>query len=171
MVHAKLKKIKLLLLDVDGVLTKGDIIYGDNGSQIKTFNVKDGLGIRLLINAGIDVGIVTGRLSKALLHRCKDLGIELIYDGVQKKGEVLELIISRTGLDPTQVAYVGDDLPGISLLKKAGVRIAVADAHETVKSIADLITVQNGGNGAVREVCELILKAKGLWKKIISNWD
>jgi len=169
--QSELKNIKLLLLDVDGVLTNGDIIYSDAGGEIKSFNVKDGLGIRLLLNAGIQVGIVTGRTSGALLHRCEDLGIGIIYHGVQKKGEILEDVMSKTGLSPLEIAFVGDDAPDIALLKKVGIGIAVADAHETVKTIAHMTTERNGGKGAVREICEWILKAKGLWEEIVHQWE
>jgi 3-deoxy-D-manno-octulosonate 8-phosphate phosphatase (KDO 8-P phosphatase) len=167
----ELKNIKLLLMDVDGVLTNGDIIYTDAGGEIKAFNVRDGLGIRLLQKAGIQVGIVTGRSSGALLHRCSDLGIELIYHGVQNKGDILEAVMAKTGLTSFEIAFVGDDAPDIALLKKVGLGIAVADAHETVKTIAHMTTQRNGGNGAVREICEWILKAKGLWEEIVHQWE
>jgi 3-deoxy-D-manno-octulosonate 8-phosphate phosphatase (KDO 8-P phosphatase) len=169
--RSELKNIKLLLLDVDGVLTNGDIVYSDAGGEIKSFNVRDGLGIRLLLNAGIQVGIVTGRTSGALLHRCKDLGIGLVYHGIQKKGEILEDVMLKTGLPALEIAFVGDDAPDIALLKKVGIGIAVADAHETVKNIAHMTTERNGGNGAVREICEWILKAKGLWEEIVHQWE
>jgi 3-deoxy-D-manno-octulosonate 8-phosphate phosphatase (KDO 8-P phosphatase) len=166
-----LKNIKLFLLDVDGVLTNGDIVYTDAGDEIKTFNVRDGFGIRLLQKAGIQVGIVTGRSSGALLHRCKNLGIRLIYDSVKNKGDILKDVTAKTGLSPHEIAFAGDDLPDVSLLKKVGAAIAVADAHETVKSIAHFTTERNGGNGAVREICEWILKAKGLWEEIVHQWE
>jgi 3-deoxy-D-manno-octulosonate 8-phosphate phosphatase (KDO 8-P phosphatase) len=166
-----LKNIKLLLLDVDGVLTNGDIVYTDAGGEIKTFNVRDGLGLRLLQKAGIQVGIVTGRSSGALLHRCKNLGISLIYDSVRNKGDILKDVTAKTGLSKNEIAFAGDDLPDVSLLKKVGVAIAVADAHETVKTFAHFTTERKGGNGAVREICEWILKAKGLWEKIVHQWE
>jgi len=166
----KLKRIKLLLLDVDGVLTDGSIIYNDNGTETKIFNVKDGLGIRLLMEAGIKVGIVTGRSSKTLYHRCKNLGISLIFDGVHEKTSVLELISEQTGLHAEEIAFVGDDLLDLPLLKSVGFSIAVADAHETVIENADMVTSKKGGDGAVREVCEAILKAQGLWNNIIKRY-
>ncbi len=169
MTSLKLNQIKLLLLDVDGVLTSGHIIYSNAGMETKAFHVKDGLGIKLLINAGIDIGIVTGRKSEALLQRCNDLGITLIFDGIKEKGAVLDTILARTGLLAKQVAFMGDDLPDISLLKKVGVSVAVADAHENVKKSVDIITHNKGGNGAVRELCEMILKDNGLWDNIIEN--
>lgn len=166
----KLKRIKILLLDVDGVLTDGFIIYNDNGAETKIFNVKDGLGIRLLMKAGIKVGIVTGRSSKALYHRCKNLGISLIFDGVHEKTSVLELISEQTGLQAEEIAFVGDDLPDLPLLKRVGVSIAVANAHETIIENVDMTTSAKGGAGAVREVCEAILKAQGFWNKILENF-
>jgi len=166
----KLKRIKLLLLDVDGVLTDGSIIYNDNGAETKIFNVKDGLGIRLLMEAGIKVGIVTGRSSKTLYHRCKNLGISLIFDGVHEKTSVLELISEQTGLQAEEIAFVGDDLLDLSLLKSVGFSIAVADAHETIIDNVDMTTSKKGGDGAVREVCEAILKAQGFWNRILENF-
>jgi len=169
MSHSKLQKIQLLLLDVDGVLTSGHIIYSGSNIETKMFNVKDGLGIRLLQTAGIDVGIVTGRTSEALLTRCKDLDITLVYDGIKAKGELLDTILSSANLQAEEVAFVGDDLPDLSLMKKVGVSIAVADAHDSVKNNADIITRRAGGEGAVREVCEMILDAKNLLEKIVKN--
>lgn len=169
MIQSKLNLIKLLLLDVDGVLTNGQIVYGNGNLETKSFNVKDGLGLRLLQSAGIKVGIVTGRTSEALLHRCMDLGITMIYDGVKAKGDLLDPILSASGFLAQEVAFVGDDLPDIPLLKKVGVSIAVADAHDLVKKTADMVTIKNGGAGAVREVCEQILEAKGLWEKIVQT--
>jgi len=169
MAASGLDQIKLLLLDVDGVLTSGHIIYSNAGVETKAFHVKDGLGMRLLLEAGIDIGIVTGRSSEALQHRCSDLGITLVYDGIKEKGVLLDTILDKTGLTAKQVAFMGDDLPDISLIKKVGVGIAVADAHKNVKKTADIITLNKGGDGAVRELCEMILKAKGLWDNIIKN--
>ncbi|RJP94937.1 MAG: phenylphosphate carboxylase subunit delta [Desulfobacteraceae bacterium] len=169
MIQSKLNLIKLLLLDVDGVLTNGQIVYGNGNLETKSFNVKDGLGLRLLQSAGIKVGIVTGRTSEALSHRCMDLGITMIYAGVKAKGDLLDPILSASGFLAHEVAFVGDDLPDIPLLKKVGVSIAVADAHDLVKKTADMVTIKKGGAGAVREVCEQILEAKGLWKKIVQT--
>lgn len=161
--------IKLLLLDVDGVLTTGQIIYSGDNVETKIFNVRDGLGIRLLQSAGITVGIVTGRTSEALHTRCNDLGITMIYDGVKEKGKILDAILADTGCRNTEVAFMGDDLPDISLMKKVGVSVAVADAHDAVKNAASIITNRAGGMGAVREVCEMILADKQLLEKMIDN--
>jgi 3-deoxy-D-manno-octulosonate 8-phosphate phosphatase (KDO 8-P phosphatase) len=167
----KLKRTKLLLLDVDGVLTDGSIIYNDSGAETKVFNVKDGLGIKMLMKAGIQVGIVTGRTSKALYHRCNNLGISLIFDGVRDKPSVLELISKRTGLPAEDIAFVGDDLIDLPLLKQVGLSIAVTNAHETVIENVDMVTSKKGGAGAVREVCEAILKAQGLWSKVLEYFE
>ncbi len=170
MVVNKLKSIKLLLLDVDGVLTDGGIVYNDNGTETKVFDVKDGLGIKLLMAAGIQLGIITGRRSNALFNRCKDLGINLIYDGVANKAEALDRILERTGFPAEEVACIGDDLPDLALMKHAGLSIAVADAHATLRERADMTTSAKGGHGAVRETCEAILKAKGLWEGILERF-
>ena len=165
----RLKQIRLVLLDVDGVLTTGDIIYSDSGEQTKVFNVKDGLGIRLLKEAGIKVGIITGRKGKALQHRCDNLGIELILDGIRDKDKALDDIHAETGIPIEAMAFVGDDLPDLPAMKKAGLAVAVGDAVPLVRQHAHLITDARGGKGAVREVSEAILKAQGLWEKLIER--
>lgn len=170
MVSDRLKNIKLLLLDVDGVLTDGSIIYSDNGPETKIFNVKDGLGIKLLMEAGIHLGVITGRRSNALSRRCKELGIDLIYDGVANKADALNRMLERTGFSVEEVACIGDDLPDLALMRRTGLSIAVADAHATLRENADIITSAKGGRGAVREVCEAILKAKGLWETVIERF-
>ncbi len=164
------KRIKLLLLDVDGVLTDGSIIYNGTGDEIKNFGVRDGAGIRLLMKSGIKVGIVTGRSSNALLHRCKNLGIDLIFDGISDKGAVLNIILEKTGVSPEETAFVGDDLQDLPLMKQVGLSVAVSDASKTVQQWADVVTTGKGGAGAVREVCETILKAQGLWEKIMEDF-
>jgi 3-deoxy-D-manno-octulosonate 8-phosphate phosphatase (KDO 8-P phosphatase) len=166
----KLEKVKILLLDVDGVMTDGRIVYTDSGTEIKAFCVKDGLGIRLLINAGIKTGVVTGRSSEALHHRCKNLHIEYIFDGVLNKVEILDKIIGLTGIQASEIAYIGDDLPDISIMRGVGIPIAVADAHESVIDTACIVTSAKGGNGAIREVCEAILKARGQWESVVKRF-
>jgi len=167
----KLKPVRLLLLDVDGVLTDGQIIYDDRGVETKAFNVKDGLGLRLLMEGGITVGIITGRRSEAVRRRCRDLGITEVYDGVGDKAARLETICEKMALQTDSVAFMGDDLPDIPIMKLAGLSIAVADARETVRDISDLVTAARGGAGAVREVCEAILKSQGLWKKTVDRFN
>ncbi len=170
MIQTKLKKIKLLLLDVDGILTDGSIMYTGNGEEIKTFNAKDGLGIKLLINAGIKVGIITGRKSKALTSRCEDLGIDLVFDGIQNKINALETILKQTAITPEETAFAGDDLPDLPVMKRVGLSMTVPDASSHVIDRADFVTAFKGGHGAVREICEDILKAKNLWEKTLAEF-
>jgi len=165
-----LRDVKMLLLDVDGVLTDGSIIYDDGNIETKVFNVKDGLGLRLLLDAGIEVGIITGRASGALTNRCANLGIRHLYDGVTDKTSALDDLVKKTGIKAEETAFMGDDLPDLPVLKKVGLSIAVNDADETVKKHVDMVTSRNGGDGAVREVCEGILKAKNLWNDIIDAY-
>ena len=165
----RLKNIKLLLLDVDGVLTDGGIIYTDSGEQVKKFNSRDGLGIRLLQDAGIQVGIVTGRASQVLRHRCENLGIDLLFDGIVDKASVLQEIREKTRIEPSDMAFVGDDLVDLPLFARVGVSIAVGDGHAVVKQKADWVTEASGGSGAVREVCDEILKSKGLFDQIVER--
>jgi 3-deoxy-D-manno-octulosonate 8-phosphate phosphatase (KDO 8-P phosphatase) len=169
MVNTALKKIKMVVLDVDGVLTSGEIIYNDNGEQIKIFNVKDGIGIRLLKEAGLQVGIITGRQCKALRHRCSNLGIELVFDGIRDKTKALEEITRQTGIALQAMAYMGDDLPDLPAMKTVGLAVAVADAHELVQKCAHMVTQAPGGKGAVREISEAILKAQNRWDELIQR--
>ncbi len=163
-------RIRLLLLDVDGVLTDGSITYSDSGEEIKTFNSRDGLGLRLLMKAGIKVGIITGRKSRALTLRCENLGITMVLDGIRDKAQALEQVIGSTGLLPDEMAFVGDDLPDLPVMKRVGFSFCVSDAPEEVRRHAHTVTVRKGGRGAVREVCESILKARGLWDAIMDEY-
>lgn len=170
MVADKFKKIKLVLLDVDGVLTDGSVIYSDSGAETKVFHVRDGLGIRLLIKAGIQVGIVTGRASEALRHRCRNLGIDHVYDAVHDKAATLDQILEKIRVTAQEVAFVGDDLLDIPIMKRVGLSIAVADAHAAVIESADWVTRAKGGSGAVREISEKILQSQGLWEDILNRY-
>jgi len=169
MIDALFKQLSMVLLDVDGVLTTGQVIYDDTGREIKVFNVKDGLGIRLLMEAGIRVGIVTGRSSMALKHRCDNLGIELLKDGVRDKAAALASVLEETGIPAEKTAFVGDDLPDLPIMRRIGVPIAVGDAHDQVKQLAVWTTLAKGGCGAVREVSERILKARGAWEPLLQK--
>jgi 3-deoxy-D-manno-octulosonate 8-phosphate phosphatase (KDO 8-P phosphatase) len=166
----RLANIEILLLDVDGVLTDGGITYTDSGEQIKRFNAKDGLGLKLLMGAGIKVGIISGLSSKALEHRCSKLGIDLLFAGIKNKSKVLDSIIAQTGINPEKMIFVGDDLIDLPVMTRVGVSFCVADASDDVKKHCDMITNLKGGHGAVREVCETILKAKGLWNDILDTY-
>lgn len=163
------KKAQMLLLDVDGVLTEGEIIYGSD-TEIKKFNVRDGLGIRLLMEAGIKVGIVTARKSQALVRRCMDLGIETVFDGVSDKASVIEKICSDTGIPSEHMVFMGDDLPDIPLLRRVGIPVTVADGADEVKKYTMAVSSKTGGRGAVREICEAILKSQNLWEQATSRF-
>jgi len=166
----KAAEIKLLILDVDGVMTDGRIIVNDLGQEIKYFNVKDGLGLRLLMKAGIDVVIISGRKSKTVEYRAKGLGIKEVYQGIEDKESLCNKLVKKTGLNRNQVCCMGDDLPDIPMFNQSGFSIAVADAVTEVRDAADFITENRGGKGAVREVCELILKARGAWPDAVSSF-
>ena len=165
-----LAAIKLILLDVDGVLTTGDVVYTDSGEQIQSFSVKDGLGLRLAMNGGLRAGIVTGRTSGALRHRCRNLGIDLVFDNVRDKAAKLPEIVAGTGIAAEQMAFIGDDLPDIPLMRRVGLAIAVADAAPEVLAAADMVTTAQGGRGAVREACEKLLKARGAWDTVLERF-
>jgi 3-deoxy-D-manno-octulosonate 8-phosphate phosphatase (KDO 8-P phosphatase) len=158
------KFIRLLLLDVDGVLTDGRIVYDGAGRELKFFDIKDGHGIKLLQQAGLEVGILSGRRSPALRLRAKELGIRLLRQRVLDKGKALEAILNKKRFRAEQICFVGDDLVDLPVLARVGLAVAVADSVEDVKASAHYITRHPGGQGAVREVCDLILKAQGKWK-------
>ncbi len=166
MIDEKAKKIQLLILDVDGVMTDGRIVMNDLGQEIKFFNVRDGHGIRLLLTAGIDVAIITGRESETVRRRAKDLGISIVYQGIKDKESICKKIMEEKGLEKEQVCCMGDDLPDIPMLRCAGLPVAVADATYETRESALFVTRAPGGYGAVREICEIILKAKGAWPEI-----
>ena len=171
MSNSSLANIKLLLLDVDGVLTDGSIIYTGAGMQTMAFNVKDGLGLKMIRDAGVITCIVTGRESDALTWRVQELGIDFCYDGVSDKGAVLEQILEKTGCTAPETAFVGDDLPDIPLMARVGFPMAVADASPEVISRAALVTTRPGGKGAVREICDMMLKSRGLWADMLKQWE
>jgi 3-deoxy-D-manno-octulosonate 8-phosphate phosphatase (KDO 8-P phosphatase) len=158
------KFIRLLLLDVDGVLTDGRIVYDGAGRELKFFDIKDGHGIKLLQRAGLEVGILSGRRSPALRLRAKELGIHLLRQKVLDKGKALEAILRKKRFRAEQICFVGDDLVDLPVLARVGLAVAVTDSVEDVKANAHYITHHPGGQGAVREVCDLILKAQGKWE-------
>ena len=165
-VRKKAGRIKLLLLDVDGVLTDGRVVMDHRGREMKSFDVRDGQGIRLLQRAGIQVGIVSGRFSNAVNHRAKDLGIKIVYQNTDDKLVAYEKIRRATGLSDREIAYVGDDLVDLPLLRRVGLAITVKDRWAELKSACNCVTQAGGGRGAIREVAELLLKAQGKWRTI-----
>lgn len=160
------KKVKLLILDVDGVLTKGEIIYDSRGKEFKIFNVKDGLGVSLLGKAGIKTILLTARDSEIVKRRAWDMKAAEVIGGILPKEKNLPGIIKRYGVSADEICFVGDDLIDLELIKKVGLGVAVADAHSLVKKSAKYVTVNKGGEGAVREIVDLIFKAKNLEEKV-----
>jgi 3-deoxy-D-manno-octulosonate 8-phosphate phosphatase (KDO 8-P phosphatase) len=154
--------IKLLVLDVDGVLTDGRIIMDDDGRETKSFDVKDGHGIRQLMAKGVEVALITGRKSRVVDHRARELGIREIHQGVTDKKALLKAIKRRKSLSEDDICAVGDDIPDLAMFSHAGLMVAVADAVPEVLASADYVTEKCGGRGAVREICELIIRAKNL---------
>lgn len=166
----KARDIKLLVLDVDGVLTDGRLWYGNTGEEFKAFNIQDGLGIKLLLGSGVDTAIITGRSSALVARRALELGIRHVVQGREDKLVALEALRATLNLGLEEIAYVGDDLPDLSAIRAAGLGVAVANAVAVVAAQADYKTARNGGEGAVREVCELILQAQGKLDAIVERY-
>ncbi|HPP86503.1 MAG TPA: HAD hydrolase family protein [bacterium] len=164
------RKIKLIIMDVDGVLTKNDITYYSNGCESKTFNVKDGRGIIEAQTVGIKFGIITARGSEMVLRRATELGIEYIYQNAKNKLAAFLDILKKTKCSADETIYMGDEVIDIPVMLKTGIAIAVNDAANDVLKVADYITKKNGGDGAVREVIELLLTKQKKWSKIISKY-
>jgi len=166
----QLKKIELLLLDVDGVLTDGRIIYSNDGQETKAFDVKDGHGLKLMQRAGIRVGIITGRQSQIVVQRAEELGVTYLYQGCRDKLEPYMEILEKSGLTDEQVAYVGDDVVDLPVLTRVGFAATVSDAVEDVKPYVHYIAERPGGRGAVREICDLILKQSDRWQSVAGRY-
>jgi 3-deoxy-D-manno-octulosonate 8-phosphate phosphatase (KDO 8-P phosphatase) len=152
--------IRLVGFDVDGVFTDGRLLLGDDGAEYKSFHVRDGHGVRRLLQAGIAVAVISGRRSSAVSRRMQELGVTHVFQGVSDKVAVLDGLLAELGLTATQAAFVGDDEPDLEVMARAGLAIAVADAHPTVRTAADWTTRAPGGHGAVREVCDLLVAAR-----------
>jgi 3-deoxy-D-manno-octulosonate 8-phosphate phosphatase (KDO 8-P phosphatase) len=166
----KARAIKLLVLDVDGVLTDGGIILDGGDNEFKKFDVRDGHGIKLLARAGVEVAIITGRESKVVERRARELGINEVHQRSIRKTEAFEHLIGKLGLSESEAACMGDDVVDIPLFRRAGLSIAVADAHVEARRHAHMVTKAPGGRGAAREASEFILKAKGLWDDILRSY-
>ncbi len=168
--HQKLEKIKLFVVDNDGVLTDGRIVYGDHGDELKFFDVQDGFGLTLLQRAGFPVVILSGKKSRINNRRAIELGIDKLYQKAIDKLKVFEKIVKKYKVDPEQVLYIGDDLIDLPVLKRAGFAAAVANAVPEVKSAAHYVTERSGGRGAVREVIDLLLKAQKKWDAVTHRY-
>ncbi|PCJ25006.1 MAG: 3-deoxy-manno-octulosonate-8-phosphatase KdsC [SAR86 cluster bacterium] len=155
------QQIKLLLLDVDGILTDGRLYFSSTGEEIKAFHSLDGHGIKMLMSSGISVGIITGRKSELVEKRCADLGIDLLYQGREDKLNALNEICERTQIAPQHICYAGDDLPDLPVLKAVGLGFSVPGGHPSIKAAVHAVTETRGGEGAVREITDFLLHAQG----------
>lgn len=169
-IERRASRIKLLLMDCDGVLTDGRLWLTEEGDDQKSFNTKDGLGLSLLHRAGLQSGIISGRNSRAVTRRAQDLGIEFVRQGDPDKITAFEQVLQQAAVDENEVAFIGDDLNDIPLMQRAELAVAVADAVGEARSIAHFVTQARGGHGAVREVVELILKSQGRWSDLIESY-
>lgn len=167
---AKAKEIKLLLLDVDGVLTDGTLLYSGGGEESKSFNTQDGFGLRLLGEAGVDTGVITARQSEVVARRAEELHMRYIYQGIGNKNEAFKEIMRVSGLKPFQIAYMGDDWLDLVLLQQAGLALAPANGVPEVQEIAHFITERPGGAGAVRDACNLIIEAKNVALELLQKY-
>lgn len=163
--------IELILADVDGVLTDGSIIFTNEGIEIKRFNIRDGLGIKLWQRAGGKFGLITGRNSHIVNVRAGELGIEIVRQGTEKKVTAVKEILAQLRLEPQQACFIGDDLPDLAAMRYVGLGVAVADACVDVRQSADYVTHLNGGTGAVREVIEMILRAQQRWDDVLHPYQ
>jgi 3-deoxy-D-manno-octulosonate 8-phosphate phosphatase (KDO 8-P phosphatase) len=169
-IDSRLARVQLLLLDVDGVLTEGGVTWSNEGIEQKTFNIRDGLGLRLWQRAGCRAGIVTGRSSRVVQLRAEELGIGIVRQGIEDKLEAAGAIVAECGLSWEQTAFIGDDLPDLPVVMRCGLGVAVADACPELIAAAALVTSLPGGRGAVREVIERMLKSRGGWESIVGRY-
>ncbi|HLA28856.1 MAG TPA: HAD-IIIA family hydrolase [Syntrophales bacterium] len=167
----KIRPIRFLILDVDGVLTDRGIIIDEDGRETKRFDVRDGHGLKMLMRCDVEIILLTGRKSKVVEHRARDLGISEVYQGVWNKLEVFEEILRNKNVTAQEVAFVGDDVVDVPVLRRVGVSFATADAVEEVKKVVHYISKNPGGKGAVREICEIIMKAKGRWPDATARYE
>jgi 3-deoxy-D-manno-octulosonate 8-phosphate phosphatase (KDO 8-P phosphatase) len=165
-----MNNISCLVLDVDGVLTDSNIYFTDDGKEIKAFNSKDGHGLKLLMRAGIEVVIITGRTSRALEYRADELGIKHVFQGIKDKKTALLDIAQKLGIEPAHMAYMGDDVVDLPAMALCGMTFAPGDAVDMVKERAGTVTINSGGHGAVREAIEILLKRLGLYDKIMERY-
>ncbi len=166
----KAKQLKLLILDVDGVLTDGRLFFDKNGEEYKSFHARDGHGIKLLRQTGVEIAVISGRKSQSVALRMKALGIKYVYQGHENKIAAFNEIIQTIGIKPEQAAHMGDDLLDLPIMVRVGLSIAVNDANNSVKEYADWCTETSGGLGAVREVCDFIMQAQGTFDKVLKSY-
>ena len=165
------RAVRMIVFDIDGVLTDGSLFYGDDGQEYKAFNSRDGHGIKMLRAAGVEAGIITGRTSQVVLHRARNLGITRIFQGADDKLDAFEALLLELGLAPEQIAYMGDDIVDLPVLRRCGLALTVPDAAAEVKARCHLVTQAGAGRGAAREVCEMIMRAQGTWAAQLALYD
>lgn len=170
MPHERAAATRCIVMDVDGVLTDGRIIFATDGAELKCFDVKDGHGIVLAHRAGLETVLITGRRSAVVERRAEELGIKRVYQKVWDKVAKYEEVRAELGLEDAEVAFIGDDVVDVPLLRRVGLAIAVADAHDAAKAVAHYVTDRQGGRGAVREAIEFILKAQGRWAEAVAKY-
>ena len=167
---ARAQKIKLVIFDVDGVMTDGSLFIGDDGQEYKMFNTQDGLGMRLLKKSGVKLAIITGRNSNSVLIRAENLEVDFFYQGISDKKEAFHDLLKKTGLKPEECAFMGDDIVDLPPMLQSGLSITGPAGHDEVKKIAQFITEKIAGYGAVREACDFIMKAQGTYDGIIAPY-
>ena len=166
----KARRIRLVIFDVDGVLTDGSLFIGDDGQEYKAFHSRDGHGMKMLRSTGVEIAIITARTSEVVNHRVADLGIQHTYQGALNKLEAFERLLQELDLDAAEVAYVGDDVVDLPVMRLVGLAIAVHDAHDLVKKHAHWQTAHGGGRGAARDVCELLMEAQGTLEQALQPY-
>ena len=169
-VTARARKIRLLVMDVDGVLTDGRMVLSDKGDELKMFHTHDGIGLALAHRAGLRTALVTGETSPIAKARGDKLGVGTVVLGARRKGDVVDALLAERGWPPEALAYIGDDLLDVPALERAGLAVAVADAVDDVKAVAHVVTAAPGGHGAVRECVELILRAQRVWRPTVEAY-
>lgn len=168
--HDKARNVRLMAFDIDGVMTDGRLYFSPDGDEMKTFFSRDGLGLKMLARAGIKLAIITGRDSPIVARRAENLGIDLVFQGVENKRSVMATLLEREGLEFAQAGYMGDDVVDLGVMAACGFSASVPDCHGAVRQIADYVAQAPAGAGAVREVCELLLQAQGSWERILAGY-
>ena len=163
-------RVRLAVFDVDGVLTDGKLFFDEQGREYKAFHARDGHGLKLLRSTGVETAVISGRKSESVSRRMENLGIDHVFQGVEDKLPVLQVLCAQQALSLDQVAYVGDDLLDLAVMRRVGLGIAVADAHFTLLAVAHWQTRQTGGHGAVREVCDLLMYAQGTLAEVVERY-
>lgn len=170
-IEERARAVRMIVFDVDGVLTDGSLFYDDRGEEYKAFNSRDGHGIKMLRASGVETGIITGRTSQVVLHRAHNLGIVRIFQGAEDKLEAFRNLLEATRLESFQIAYMGDDLVDLPVINRCGLAITVPDAPPEVKARCQVVTSAGAGCGAAREACELIMRAQGTWAAQLALYD